>query len=137
MGMRHPAISTQGTKRNLLENKNPPSSMNVTTNLLETSPTPSKMSPPKRNLIQQYPVARDGHAAVIYYGCLWIFGGDRHHMPFNDLQILPLLNYTRATPDTPKIEPHEETKEEPAENEFSAVKEKETNAESEIKIEQN
>lgn len=31
------------------------------------------------------PAARDGHSAVLHEGNLIIFGGDRHHMPYNDL----------------------------------------------------
>ena len=57
--------------------------------------TPNGNSPAKRKFVHNYPTARDGHAAVIYFGCLWIFGGDRHHMPFNDLQILPLAAFTK------------------------------------------
>lgn len=30
------------------------------------------------------PTARDGHSALIHKNRLFIFGGDRHHMPFND-----------------------------------------------------
>lgn len=33
------------------------------------------------------PAARDGHSAVLHEGNLIIFGGDRHHMPYNDLFI--------------------------------------------------
>ncbi len=33
------------------------------------------------------PAARDGHSAVLHDGNLIIFGGDRHHMPYNDLFI--------------------------------------------------
>jgi hypothetical protein len=36
------------------------------------------------------PAARDGHGAVIVGEKLFIFGGDRHHMPFNDLYLLDL-----------------------------------------------
>ena len=39
------------------------------------------------------PQARDGHTAVIYEGKLIIFGGDRHHMPFNDLFIIDLDDF--------------------------------------------
>ena len=35
------------------------------------------------------PTARDGHTMVIDdNGFLYIFGGDRHHMPFNDLYMI-------------------------------------------------
>ena len=34
------------------------------------------------------PAARDGHTGIICGSQLIIFGGDRHHMPFNDTFIL-------------------------------------------------
>jgi len=34
------------------------------------------------------PAARDGHSGIIYEGKFVVFGGDRHHMPFNDLHFL-------------------------------------------------
>eukprot|EP00347_Sterkiella_histriomuscorum_P006674 403351868 len=36
------------------------------------------------------PAARDGHTGLIYGDNLLIFGGDRHHMPFNDMFMLDL-----------------------------------------------
>jgi len=37
------------------------------------------------------PTARDGHSANIgTHGYMYIFGGDRHHMPFNDLYMIQL-----------------------------------------------
>ena len=36
------------------------------------------------------PAARDGHSGVIYDGRFVVFGGDRHHMPFNDLYMIKL-----------------------------------------------
>lgn len=39
------------------------------------------------------PQARDGHACVVYENKMVIFGGDRHHMPFNDLFLLDLEDY--------------------------------------------
>ena len=36
------------------------------------------------------PPARDGHSVVVEGHRLIIFGGDRHHMPFNDLYVLDL-----------------------------------------------
>ena len=37
------------------------------------------------------PTARDGHTAEISdKGCMFVFGGDRHHMPFNDLYMMKL-----------------------------------------------
>lgn len=37
------------------------------------------------------PPPRDGHSAVVdSQGYMFIFGGDRHHMPFNDLYMIKL-----------------------------------------------
>jgi len=39
----------------------------------------------------QRPPPRDGHSAVVdSQGFMYIFGGDRHHMPFNDLYMIKL-----------------------------------------------
>jgi len=38
------------------------------------------------------PTARDGHIAVVdSAGTMFVFGGDRHHMPFNDLYMIDLV----------------------------------------------
>jgi len=37
------------------------------------------------------PTPRDGHSAVVdSKGFMFVFGGDRHHMPFNDLYMIEL-----------------------------------------------
>lgn len=37
------------------------------------------------------PTARDGHSSNLdKNGFMYVFGGDRHHMPFNDLYIIKL-----------------------------------------------
>ena len=37
------------------------------------------------------PTPRDGHTAVVdSQGFMYVFGGDRHHMPFNDLYMIKL-----------------------------------------------
>lgn len=36
------------------------------------------------------PAARDGHTGVVWAHNFIVFGGDRHHMPFNDLFMLDL-----------------------------------------------
>lgn len=38
------------------------------------------------------PTARDGHSLNIYKGRLYVFGGDRHHMPYNDTLSLYIGN---------------------------------------------
>ena len=38
------------------------------------------------------PDARDGHTGIIYGDQFLVFGGDRHHMPFNDSFYLDLKN---------------------------------------------
>ena len=39
------------------------------------------------------PQARDGHIACLYESKMLIFGGDRHHMPFNDLFLLDIDDF--------------------------------------------
>jgi len=34
------------------------------------------------------PPARDGHTGIVYGSNFFVFGGDRHHMPFNDFHVL-------------------------------------------------
>ena len=36
------------------------------------------------------PAPRDGHTGISFANYLVVFGGDRHHMPFNDLLVLDL-----------------------------------------------
>lgn len=36
------------------------------------------------------PTARDGHTIGVYKNRLYVFGGDRHHMPYNDTFSLEL-----------------------------------------------
>ncbi len=40
------------------------------------------------------PAARDGHTGIVYGKYFLVFGGDRHHMPFNDTFILDLKSET-------------------------------------------
>ena len=42
------------------------------------------------------PAARDGHTGVIFQDHLIVFGGDRHHMPFNDSYVFNLANELRS-----------------------------------------
>ena len=42
------------------------------------------------------PAARDGHTGILYGRCFIVFGGDRHHMPFNDSFILDLKAETMS-----------------------------------------
>jgi hypothetical protein len=61
-----------------------------------TSSQPGNISPHAKEshfgVVQGiHPAARDGHSANITEGGLmFVFGGDRHHMPFNDLYLLKL-----------------------------------------------
>lgn len=41
----------------------------------------------------KYPSARDGHTCTVFGDKMIIFGGDRHHMPFNDLFIFDVKDY--------------------------------------------
>ena len=36
------------------------------------------------------PAARDGHTGYVFENHMVVFGGDRHHMPFNDTYVLDL-----------------------------------------------
>ena len=40
------------------------------------------------------PNPRDGHSCVVYQDLMIVFGGDRHHMPFNDFFALDLQGET-------------------------------------------
>mmetsp|Transcript_27290 Transcript_27290/g.27157 ORF Transcript_27290/g.27157 Transcript_27290/m.27157 type:complete len:128 (+) Transcript_27290:1286-1669(+) len=61
---------------------------------LTLSPDVSQISPSKvaRNskVTGLRPRPRDGHTAMFWNDNMVIFGGDRHHMPFNDLFSLDL-----------------------------------------------
>ena len=53
-----------------------------------TSPGVSQKT---RNIVQcSRPMPRDGHTGICYDQYFVVFGGDRHHMPFNDLFVLDL-----------------------------------------------
>jgi len=45
------------------------------------------------NINKKNPAARDGHVSVLLEGKMFVFGGDRHHMPFNDLFMLDLEDF--------------------------------------------
>ena len=38
------------------------------------------------------PAARDGHTGIIFENHMIVFGGDRHHMPFNDTYVLDIYS---------------------------------------------
>jgi len=42
------------------------------------------------------PAARDGHTGIIVNDHLVVFGGDRHHMPFNDSYVFNVANEITA-----------------------------------------
>ena len=42
------------------------------------------------------PAARDGHTGIVFQDHLIIFGGDRHHMPFNDSYVFNLSNEIKS-----------------------------------------
>jgi hypothetical protein len=41
-------------------------------------------------ITDKQPPGRDGHSSYLHEGKWIIFGGDRHHMPFNDTYVLDL-----------------------------------------------
>lgn len=61
---------------------------------LSMSPDVSHLSPtkaPRNSKVSGLrPRPRDGHSALVWKDSMVIFGGDRHHMPFNDLFTLNL-----------------------------------------------
>lgn len=44
-----------------------------------------------RYIIGKKPCARDGQSVSVYKDCMYIFGGDRHLMAFNDLYSFDLV----------------------------------------------
>jgi len=56
------------------------------------------VSPLKGRVRGKVPHARDGHSAVLIDETMFIFGGDRHQMPFNDVYAYPLDEKTIKTP---------------------------------------
>lgn len=42
---------------------------------------------------RKQPSARDGHTCLFFGDKMIIFGGDRHHMPFNDLFIFDIKDF--------------------------------------------
>ena len=69
------------------------SSMNHThgtQTLLNMSIGTSNQQPKVKVLVEKQPAGRDGHSSFLF-GDKWIvFGGDRHHMPYNDTYVLDL-----------------------------------------------
>jgi len=58
--------------------------------LLNMSVGTSNQQPKVKILVEKQPAGRDGHSSFLY-GEKWIvFGGDRHHMPYNDTYVLDL-----------------------------------------------
>ena len=57
--------------------------------MMATSPTKSKRT---SKVVGNRPRPRDGHSADLWGNQMVIFGGDRHHMPFNDLFTLNIEN---------------------------------------------
>jgi len=62
--------------------------------------TTAGLSPTMRNegtqfgMVRGQPTARDGHTANLDSNqCMYIFGGDRHQMPFNDFYCISLKKY--------------------------------------------
>lgn len=98
---------TQGGKR---EGLSSPTSVRMTNSFIiknadESFETNSKLIPKNKNRTMvavdspkqtsfvegNRPTPRDGHSAVVDdAGFMYVFGGDRHHMPFNDLYMIKL-----------------------------------------------
>jgi hypothetical protein len=62
--------------------------------LIHIAPTmtkkPEEEVPRVRINLEKQPPGRDGHSSFLYKDKWIIFGGDRHHMPFNDTYVLDL-----------------------------------------------
>jgi hypothetical protein len=50
----------------------------------------SDLKDDKISIKPKKPSARDGHACCLFQNKMFIFGGDRHHMTFNDLYFLTI-----------------------------------------------
>ena len=66
----------------------------------------SAHDPNSLQINRKNPQARDGHVGVCCEGKMLIFGGDRHHMPFNDLFLLDLDDFFFK--ETTSQKPHSE-----------------------------
>jgi hypothetical protein len=55
--------------------------------------TDSQEGTPAVTINSHIPQARDGHVSVVHNGKLFIMGGDRHNMPFNDLYMIDLQDF--------------------------------------------
>ena len=63
------------------------------------------MKEPTFGLVQyKRPPARDGHFAELYEGNLILMGGDRHHMPYNDMYVLKMKQEILTITDQLKME---------------------------------
>lgn len=59
---------------------------------MSKSPSVVKVEEPSKVKIvcEKQPTGRDGHSVTLTGSKLLVFGGDRHHMPFNDTYVLDL-----------------------------------------------
>ena len=51
------------------------------------------LPPSTLKINKKVPAPRDGHVAFQFNGKMLIFGGDRHHMPFNDLFMIDVNDF--------------------------------------------
>jgi hypothetical protein len=56
----------------------------------QESPDMRRTQSPCKNIPNKLPAARDGHTGLIHNDQLIVFGGDRHHVPFNDTYMYDL-----------------------------------------------
>jgi hypothetical protein len=62
-------------------------------NMIQMSGITNTLAESRSGVIKgKRPTARDGHSGAVDGDKMYIFGGDRHHMPFNDLYCLDLTN---------------------------------------------
>ena len=74
-----------GMKKRKQQRNNMGGNINLSTTLDQTGKNISLLSP---HIQKNKPNPRDGHSAFLFEGKMFVFGGDRHHMPFNDLFFL-------------------------------------------------
>lgn len=100
-------------KKSTLDPNSPNRSLNITNLSRDSSPTISDSIPSlkKKNSLYDGPPSplegrirgrpphpRDGHSSVLVGDVMYVFGGDRHQMPFNDVYAYRLVESTIKTP---------------------------------------
>jgi N-acetylneuraminic acid mutarotase len=92
---RSPTLPTKGVRQNSSSGETPsPDIQHRKRKVLYDGPP----SPLVGRIKGKVPHARDGHSGVVIGDKMYVFGGDRHQMPFNDLYAYELDEPTVKTP---------------------------------------